>query len=488
MTTTADYIAFHATERPDAVALVHQGRGITFATWSLDLLKLTRAVANLEVRPGGAVAVGADDLYTHWLLLLAFERLGIATTSFLSVETKASVQLLADVDLVLSEPHFPAVGARRHHAITAEWLAQALALEPEDDEPALPCSAGDPLRILRTSGTTGSPKRIAHWRALHDAWAMGWIVMMGLGRHTRLLLTMSFSVNGMYACATACLRTGGTVVAADMRNARDLVRAIADHRINAVILVPFQLGQVLDALPPGFEKPPDLAIYSFGAAVSSVLRRRALDHLATELLDIYGTNETGVIAWIGASRDDGSGTLWPGVRVEIVDDRDIALPRGQIGRIRAQTPHMVQAYLGDPEATRRMFRDGWFYPGDLGILHGPGRLQILGRGDDLLNFGGRKIPAETLEQAIMKRVTLGDVAVCSIPNAAGIEALFVGVTDVGDDDRELLHRLNDALGPFQLGQFYVVKLPRIPRNANGKIQRDLLKRAVVGATAKLLAQ
>ena len=66
---------------------------------------------------------------------------------------------LSPTDLVLSEPHFPAVGARGHHVTTEEWLARARALEPEDDEPALPRSANDPLRILRTSGTTGRAKR-----------------------------------------------------------------------------------------------------------------------------------------------------------------------------------------------------------------------------------------------------------------------------------------------------------------------------------------
>src|ERR1051326_235211 len=416
MTTTADYIAFHATERPHAVALVRQGQAITFVELNRDLRTLTRALAKLEVPTGGSVAVGADDLYTHWLLLLAFERLGIATTSFLSVETEASVRLLADVDLVLSEPHFPAVGARRHYAITREWLGQALPPEPEDDEPALPCSASDPLRILRTSGTTGSPKRIAHWRALHDAWVTRWIVMTGLTRRSRLLLTMSFPVNGMYACATACLRVGGTVVSIELPESSDIARAVSAHAITHIVLAPIQIGRVLDALPEGFAKPPSLTVCSFGAAVSSGLRERALSLLATELIDMYGSNEAGFMASASSAREDGTSAVWPGVSVEIVDERDAPLPYGQVGRIRVRTPDMVQGYLGDPEATRRMFRDGWFYPGDLGILHGPGRLQILGRGDDLLNFGGRKITAEALEQAIMTRVTLGDTAVCSIPN------------------------------------------------------------------------
>ena len=474
---TDDYIAYHAIERPDAVALLDHGRAVTFAAFSRDIRKLTRALGKLGVPRGGSVALGCDEPYTQWLLLLAFERLGIATASFVAKEGSASAPFLASVDLVLAEPHFSAAGARRLHAITQEWLSQAL--DADDEEyPLPPSSPDDALRILRTSGTTGSPKRIFHPRSVHDAWVTRWIVITGLTQRSRLLLTMSFTVNGMYACATACLRAGGTVVALDLQEPRDIARAISEHAITALVLVPIQIGRVLDALPDGFVKPPSLTICSFGAAVSGALRRRALTLLATELIDMYGSNEAGFISSNSSSRDDGISAVWPGVRVEIVDERHAALPFGEIGRIRVRTPDMVQGYIEDPEATGRMFKDGWFYPGDLGVLHGPGRLQIVGRGDDLLNLGGHKVPPEALEQAILKAVPLGDVGVCSIRDPDGIEVLFVAIVEAEHHDPELLRRLTEALTPFPVGLFRVMRLPRIPRNANGKIQRDLLKSAI----------
>jgi len=475
---TPDYIEFHGIERPDAVALVDRGRAITFAAFSRDVRKLTRAVRGLAVPRGGAVAVGCDDLYTHWLLLLAFERLGVAAATFNSSEGEAAAPLQAGVDLVLSEPNVPAVGARRHHAVTKEWLAHAFALDAEDEAHPLPRSPDDPVRILRTFGTTGSRKQIAHPRSLHDAWITRWIVLAGLTHRSRLLLTMTFTVNGMYACASACLRAGGTVVSVDIRESRDMVRAISDHGITALVLAPIQIKHVLDALPDGFVRPPSLTICCFGAAVSETLRGRALALLATVVIDMYGSNEAGFISSMRASRDDGISAVWPGVCVEIVDKQDAPVPFGDMGRIRVKTPDMVQGYLDDPAATERMFKDGWFYPGDLAILHGPRRLQVIGRGDDLLNFGGYKFPPEILERAILKNAPLGDVGVCSIRNAEGIEELVVGISEVRCDDRELLERLTTALTPFRVGHFHAVKLVSIPRNANGKLQRDLLKSTV----------
>ena len=479
---TPDYIAFHATSRPDAVALVDRGRTITFATFHRDLRKLATAVPALGVPKGGSVAVGCDDLYTHWLLLLAFEQLGIATVSFYSLEGEATSFTLDGVDLVLIEPHFRIPAGYRQHAITREWLDQSLGHEarlPDNHCPA--GSPEDPVRILRTSGTTARPKRLTHSRALHEAWVARWIVMTGLNRRSRLLLSMSFTVNGMYACATACLRAGGTVVHEEMPEPQDIARAIVTHAITTIILAPFQIEQLLNALPDGFVKPTSLTLCSFGAAVSGTLRHRALQMLATEHIDMYGSNEAGFIASSLTAGNDGGSTIWPGVCVEIVDDGDMPLPYGEVGRIRVRTPDMVEGYLGNTEATRQMFRDGWFYPGDLGIRQGPRGLLILGRDDNLLNFGGRKRPAEVLERAMLKAMTLGDVAVCSAPNPDGIEEILIGLVDAPNDDRVLLEGLRDALQPFRAGDFRAARLPEIPRNANGKVRRDLLRRAILDA-------
>ena len=78
---TADYVAYHAADRPDAVAVIHDGRTISFAQFREDIRRAMRAVRELGPSRGGSIAVGADNLYLHWLLLLACEQLGIAAAS-----------------------------------------------------------------------------------------------------------------------------------------------------------------------------------------------------------------------------------------------------------------------------------------------------------------------------------------------------------------------------------------------------------------------
>ena len=59
---TADYVAYHAAERPDAVAIIHDGRAVSYAELCGDIRKVARAMCALGVRPGGSVAVGTDQL------------------------------------------------------------------------------------------------------------------------------------------------------------------------------------------------------------------------------------------------------------------------------------------------------------------------------------------------------------------------------------------------------------------------------------------
>ena len=149
-------------------------------------------------------------------------------------------------------------------------------------------------------------------------------------------------------------------------------------------------------------------------------------------------------------------------------------------RIKA-APTDPESYLDDPEATARMFRDVWFYPGDLGILHAPGRLEVIGREDDLLNIGGRKILPEELEDRIRERAAVGDVGVCALPNTDGIDEVWVAVVYDAPDDRDIRIRLRPAFVDFIYGHAHLVKLAAVPRTATGKIKRADLRAAILAA-------
>ena len=471
---TADFIRFHAAERPDAVALVNDGREITYAKFAGDIGKMARGLRELGLSRGARVAIDCRDIYLDWLLRLACEELCAVSTSFVGRESLRSGPGLGEFDLVLSQNGIPAEGVRRVHALTPDWLDGVFARAVDGEGSAPAKRPDDPLRILRTSGTTGIPKRLLYSRRMHERSIEQSLWFNGFTRRSRYLLAIPFTVGA----PTACVRVGATVV---LESRMRVAEAITAHRITHTTLPPILLMRTLNHLERSFVKPAELTIFTFGAAVSRDLRDKALARLATDVCDMYGSNEVGFVSSMRGNAD--VGVVWPGVRVEIVDERDCALPLGQTGRIRIRTDCMVEGYLDDPEATRCMFRDGWFYAGDLGILHGPRLLQVVGRSDDLLNIGWNKIMPETVEALVLGVAEIADAGVCSLRNADGIEEIYIAVSGVRIDDRKLTERIGRTLRRFQLGNIHIFKLSGIPRNAGGKIQRDLLKSAVMKAAS-----
>src|SRR5262249_26891831 len=267
---TEQYIAFHAAERPTSIALINNGREITYAEFARDVRKFTWALREFGLSRGAKVAIECADPYFHWLLRIGFERLGVVTASLShSVSTRPG-PVPRDFDLVLSGKDAPSESARQHHQATPQWLARILADADVGAEPAAwTRSPDDPVRMAYTSGTTGTPKRLLFSRRNHENSIAKSMWFNGFTRRSRNLVCMPFSVAGSYTNATACIRAGGTVVA---ENRMTMEQAIASHAITHATLGPIALKNVLDRLPKGFSKPTDLKIVTWGAALSRLLR------------------------------------------------------------------------------------------------------------------------------------------------------------------------------------------------------------------------
>ncbi len=481
---TADYVTYHAAERPESVALVNDGRSITYAELDRDTRKFAVAIRELGIVPGNAVAVGCDDLHVTLVLLLACERLGVASASLEPREGPSAPGLLAGMDLVISERPYPAATVARYQLVTPEWLQSILDRTAVDQLPPAPRTPDDIVRIGRTSGTTGSSRQLAFNRRQRDARIEGQIWGARLTRNSRCLVTLPFGVNSSYVLAMGTLRSGGTLI---VDKAVPVTELIARHGVTHMMLLPLHLRTILDSLPVKFEKPADLTIITIGAPVSEPLREEAMTRLSTRVCDLYGAQEAGNIAWRTSAGTGGVAITWPDVQAEIVDEADRPLPLGATGKLRVRTRYMVQGYRNDFAATERMFRSGWFYPGDLGVLHAPNRLQLVGRVDDLLNLGGTKIPPAGLEELVQRRVGAKDAGVCTVRDADGIDEVWIAVVDCSLADSELLRRVEQVLKPMGIGGCQLVRLPRLPRNAAGKIQRDELKAIMIGAAGTRLA-
>ncbi|MGH8799992.1 MAG: class I adenylate-forming enzyme family protein, partial [Casimicrobiaceae bacterium] len=239
--------------------------------------------------------------------------------------------------------------------------------------------------------------------------------------------------------------------------------------------------------------PERTTVYTAGARVPAGVRQAFRSRFGIPLWVHYGAREFGRISSTfpdgdGDPRIDGAATESVGVPVswidlQIVDADGSAVAAGQPGELRVRAECMPTGYHGDPAATSRHLRDGWFYPGDVVSLTPGGRLCLHGRSDDMMNLNGIKIFPAEIERVLEQHPAVKAAAAFSKPSIAHGDIPVAAVelhcsSTVGVD--ELLAHARERLGVRAPRK--IIVLDALPRNSAGKLVKRDLARLVAPAT------
>jgi acyl-CoA synthetase (AMP-forming)/AMP-acid ligase II len=282
---------------------------------------------------------------------------------------------------------------------------------------------------------------------------------------------------------------GGALVNIELPDSRvELAGVISRLGVTHITMSPWQMRRLLSSpAPAGFRMPSLRAVSVMGASASpsEIQACRAL--VTRNVFFGYGTNETGMIAVLGPDDpiDKGEGCVGrvlQEVEVEVVGSEGQTMPANVQGELRFRTPTMATGYVDNETATKERFRDGWFYPGDQGLVDGDGFLILRGRVDDMINFGGLKIAPGDVESALALHPALADVAVVGVPHVMSGEmpVAFVVVRDEVSD-QQLERFCAERVDSIRIPPVFV-RVASIPRNSSGKIDRKLLRQKYASQT------
>jgi fatty-acyl-CoA synthase len=175
-----------------------------------------------------------------------------------------------------------------------------------------------------------------------------------------------------------------------------------------------------------------------------------------------------------------SGVAITAVTLKILDEQGNELPERAVGEIVVQSDMLFTGYYRQPEATAEVWRDGWFYTGDMGYLL-DGHLYVCGRKKNMIIIGGRNIYPEDLE-AIANNIEgiYPDraVALGVLDPSTGTEKVVM-ICDlrrtVEDDEKqriskELRQTVSHKLG-VSIAEVHLMKRGWVEKTVNGKISR-----------------
>jgi len=309
-------------------------------------------------------------------------------------------------------------------------------------------SLDDLATVIFSSGSTGDPKGVmlSHYNVVSNVEQLGQIFMLG-GQDRIFGILPLFHSFGFTGTLWLPMSLGiGAIYHANPLDARTIGEMVMRYRATMLLATPTFLQAYIRRCQP--EEFGSLQYVIVGAEKLSERVSRAFeDTFGIRPFEGYGCTECAPVVTVntrdyrapgfrqvGAKRGK-IGHPLPGISVRIVDpDTFEPLPVGQTGLLLVRGPNVMLGYLGKPEKSAEVLRDGWYVTGDIATLDEDGFLEITDRLSRFSKIGGEMVPHLKVEEKLheIAGVTEQTFAVTGVPDAKKGERLIV------------LHTLDDA--------------------------------------------
>ena len=304
----------------------------------------------------------------------------------------------------------------------------------------------EPL-VVETSGSTGVPKRVVLSRRAVRASVAATARRLGGEGRWLLALPASYVAGAQVVCRSVV--AGAEPVL--LEEHESLAAAVEAGRPAYTSLVPTQLHRLLaDADDVAALRTLDTILLG-GGPIDPALRTRAADAGIT-VVATYGSAETA------------GGCVYDGVALD-----GVGLATEADGRLRVSGPMLFDRYDGDPELTARVLVDGWFRTEDAARIDEDGRLQVLGRLDDIVVTGGVNVPAPAVARRLRDHPAVAAAEVLGVPDEEWGMRLVAFV--VGDLDLATARAWVAEVHPRSWAPRQLIAVDALPLLANGKVDR-----------------
>jgi 2,3-dihydroxybenzoate-AMP ligase len=470
---------------PDKAALHYLDHCVSYGYLAYWIAVARDFLARQDLRPGSVAAlVSVPDIFDAWVLRFALQSLGLTTLDLASPDEFGGYDF-KDVGCVITtikEGPIEAPNAEYKLLRIPDPIFFGKQAGPVPE--LVPLNAPMGGHILQTSGTTGLRKKVLRDAEGTSRDAKERSAVYGISPDS-VFHALDFApwTAAGYLLPIFAWSAGATAVC---HRGKDLHRSFEIERITHALITPVKLKELLATSQGELRYHPEMALFVTAAPLTATLARDAKSRLAPNIFHMIASTEGKTVALtrIDEPEDVNSHVLVGGSEVQIVDDGDKPLPAGQVGAIRVRPNDGIKGYLDDEDASRRFFRDGYFYPGDLGEIRSDGRLVLHGRTTNTINLGGEKRPVEILEQRLQERLGLEGICLVSVHGQSLEDELHILVQSqrpIGKD--EITTALARVAELLRVPEAHVRFVESIPRNEMGKIDRPAIRQNIFAMLA-----
>jgi acyl-CoA synthetase (AMP-forming)/AMP-acid ligase II len=432
--------------QPGGIALIDGDRSWTFAELVARVARLAGGLHGLGARPGDRIGVLSDNsaLFAEVALAAPWGGLVLSPVNLRWSDEEIRYQLAdAGIDVLVVDADQrtrvrEVVGARPGIRLLVRGAAESGATDAGASDYDTLMATSDPIEDRRgpsdslavlayTGGTTGAPKGVMLTHGQITTSSLGTIATLAgeAGPHRFLSAGPLYHLAALGSFYTQVV-LGSTHVMIRRHTTAELVAALQGHEVTSTTLVPTVVQRVLDHLESTGERLPALTVLAYGGSPISeaVLVQAARVLPGVRLSQRYGMTELGPIATLLSARDHedrahperlrSAGRPAAHVELRIVDDRDVALPVGEVGEVVVRSGGVMAGYWNRPEETALALRDGWMHTGDAGYLDESGYLYVVDRVKDMIVSGGENVYSAEVENVLARHPAVHACAVIGV--------------------------------------------------------------------------
>lgn len=503
-----------AKETPDKIAMVwcdDQGaeHNFTFAEMKLYSDKAANFFKSHGIKKGDKVMLILKRRYEFWFSILALHKIGAVAIPATHLLTKKDIVYrnnAADIKMIVSV-HDPEVVEHIENSRKESPTLQNTVLVGEDREgwinftremeKASPdfirptgkdASQNDDMMLLYfTSGTTGMPKMVSltfTYPLGHIVTAKYWQNVIDGGLH--LTVADTGWAKSVWGKIYGQWLAGSAVMTYDYDKfiAKNILKVIEKYKVTTFCAPPtiyrFMLQEDL--------KKFDLSSLSYcvvaGEPLNPEVFKQFYEATGLELKEGYGQTELTVVMatypWMKTSPGS-MGMPSPGYVVDVVDENGKSCEVGQEGQLVICTRNskplgMFSGYYRDEQLTQKVWRDGYYYTGDVVWRDENGCCWFVGRADDVIKSSGYRIGPFEVESALMEHPAVLECAITAVPDEirGQIVKSSIILTDKYTPSPELAKELQEHVkrvtAPYKYPRI-VEFVEELPKTISGKIRR-----------------
>ena len=454
------------------------------------------ALANVGLTLAGRVPVNLNFTAGREAMQSAIEQCGIRTIltskAFLEKAKLGAIDGAIFLEDLLGDAS-PLDKARAF--LAAKWMPARMLAAAYGPSGRTPDSLAT---VIFSSGSSGTPKGVmlSHYNVLSNIRAMAQVFWISDTDRVVGVLPFFHSFGYTVTIWLPLVSGCGALYHPSPTEANKIGELIAKHKGTLLLSTPtFSTSYIRKCTQEQFAS---LRFVLVGAErLRESVARAFHEKFGIELLEGYGCTEMSPVVAVNspnfeAGRDTQVGNKaetvghpLPGVVVKIVDPASLEdLPPGQEGLLLVKGPNRMLGYLGQPERTADVIRDGWYITGDIGALDDEGFVRITDRLARFSKIGGEMVPHLKVEECIYQVIGDYRCVVTGIPDEQRGERLVAFYTRPDMSPAEIWRDLSESELPklWLPKRENIYQMEALPTLGTGKL--DLM---AVKARAQQLA-